>query len=219
MLEEHEDSEETNSFLTYSVIGALFLLLGASVLLDQPGSEQEQAEWAIKFVMILVVAAYGFYDQTNENNKLGIAFGGFGRNMEDFTKALIAGGLTAVVLVMGIGFSISTFAIISDELLSTAFVTLASPYVEELFFSGLLFFTVRQAVVKAGHSEWIAAAITGVGFSAYHWVAFGGSIELMTAAFIFRIICIIGVALTNSLGYGLGLHMMNNWLLVAAGSL
>ncbi|MFA5412848.1 MAG: CPBP family intramembrane glutamic endopeptidase [Candidatus Micrarchaeia archaeon] len=208
MLEEWEDSPETNKVLVFLILGAVVILLWASVTFEQPGLE-EQARWADKFiVMLLVVAAFGLIDQLKENNLLGISFAGLGESIGGFTAALLIGGFVGFVMI-NVDINVTGFSIISGVLASTLFSIFAAPIVEELFFRGLLFHTL-SAQTK---NEWAAMIATSVIFGLFHILAHGGDLASIATSALFSMVCILGNGKFKTLGFGIGAHLMNNGLL------
>lgn len=208
LLEEWEDSEETNRLLVLVIFGAAITLLWASVTFEQPGLT-EQARWADKFVMLLaIVGVFGLIDQLKENNLLGISFAGFGDSTKSFTSALLIGGAVGFGLI-NVDINITGFSIVSGVLASRLFSIFAAPVVEELFFRGLMFHTLTAQL----RNEWASMALTSVIFGFFHVLAHGGDIASIIGSVLFSMVCILGNGYFRTLGFGIGVHLMNNGLL------
>jgi len=201
-LGEWSDGKDTNKFLLLAGLSFLIVLLWVNVSLEH--------EWSGVFLfMLLIPLAFGFIDQLNENNALGISFAGFGKDYPAFTMALIAGAVAGFILVGPANLSVAHFAVVSGDSLSRLYVTIASPFVEEIFFSGFLFFTLASIMKNKA----TAALVTCVLFGGFHLVAYGGDLPSIFVSMIFRAVCIFGNGYFKSLGFGWAIHAVNNGVL------
>jgi hypothetical protein len=115
-----------------------------------------------------------------------------------------------------LGLGKSTAALVG----ATVFVCVIAPILEEFFFRGFLFGTLRQMRIKiAGHDigVWVAAAITGVLFGLAH-TGSASSQYLIPLGFLGFMLCLLRWR-TGSLYPCMALHSINNSLALGIGQL
>ena len=115
-----------------------------------------------------------------------------------------------------LGIGSSTAALVG----ATVFVCVIAPILEEFFFRGFLFGTLRQMRIKvAGHDlgVWVAAAITGVLFGLAH-TGSASSQYLVPLGFLGFMLCLLRWR-TGSLYPCMALHSINNSLALGIGQL
>jgi membrane protease YdiL (CAAX protease family) len=171
------------------------------------------------FGMLVIVGMVGFADYLKESNRVG-GSAAFGKNSMALMTGLFGGAVLGVFLSVTMAFSIPFAA---AGLYSFLFVVILAPLVEEYFFRGTVFFTLLQtgkSIFSEKYLTIVSIVITSVVFGVFHFTAYGASVPLMFTAMIFSVIAITGNAFFKTTGFGLGLHLMVNfvaWNIMVAG--
>src|SRR3990167_5369606 len=143
-----------------------------------------------------------------------------------FVSANLLGQKPLIPLIAGLGIGavmvLGKFVIIGaptklDPFLSGfIYIALAAPLIEEVFFRGALQSTFTQTFSKYMGSipGGLLAIFMQVGlFVLFHLRVLGFSMEALQVVFIFGLIATIGTLVFKSLGFSLGLHFSNNFLI------
>jgi membrane protease YdiL (CAAX protease family) len=174
---------------------------------------------------LLIGIILGGIDFIAEKNIL-FSFLFTGKTIKTAIFALIGGLLTGFLLNSTSLVIATPLAInIPASLASFVFVVLIAPYAEEKFFRAAfyptsvqifkrilnVFFKVndKQAYLVAGL---FSIFLVSGAFAFFHLAAFGANPSLVFSAFLFSVIVIIGNRVSESFYFGVGTHLMNNFI-------
>jgi membrane protease YdiL (CAAX protease family) len=194
----------------------IFSFLGLLWIVTNIPAEQIRANiflWMLIFAVI--VQAIDFPETKNEF----LSFTFFGKSFSQAALGIGLGVVTAYfILSQGmvlIGAPITTtFAIVS---ISFVYTCLVAPYVEEFFFRMALYPTANNFLKSTLNNSFMGGALAIIltcgAFAFMHWLAYGANEAAMTSAFVFSLIAITGNKVSQSAGFGFGLHFANNLII------
>lgn len=201
--------EALSGFLNLTTILAL-----AWVITNIP----DEANRAIIF-LVLILAATIFWTADSIKRR-SIAFDSLdlGKTGNIALKALLTGaGLIFLLNISAQGFSIPSPTLTAIQITqpwALFYIVLIAPYVEERFFRGVVFPSLKGYLRELGAgfrvAPYISVLATSLIFAFFHYLAYGASGDAMTVAFIFSVVAILGNQVSQSIGFGLGMHFLNN---------
>ena len=178
-----------------------------------------QRDNAMVFIVLLIVWAFVFFDEmlsARGNSQLDLI--GLGR--QPLNAMLVGFAMFVPIIVFGFYGRSSIIPLINqsiaaDNVFGFVYVVLLAPFVEALFFRGLLIPELALILRKFAGFDSVVSGLLGVLGSAamfawYHWYVFGGNSTNLTFTFIFGIIAGLGVYATRSIAFEFGFHGANN---------
>lgn len=213
--DEYKDKAEYDAL--FAMIQGLMGVITIGLLVVMPASRLDLLAYAL---MTLIVVIVGYIETITDINRLQdyltdvVALGSNARNIILGTIVGIAIGyfLTARPSVIGIP---ATAGLTNTNAL--IMVGLLAPFWETLFFVGIIAPTLIKQFRMFNETigDLAGVALASASFGLYHFLAYGGSTELMMSAAVF---CAISVVLTyffKSIAPALGIHYAVNisWLM------
>lgn len=207
-----EDNKKMIALAISEAIG-LFLIL-EWIVINVPG----EAERATIFLWLLIAAALvAGLDTLVERNPFW-TYVDYGRTWKAMIIALVVGVVVAFVLSGGLKFSLlQPFAIAGTASTMTFLYTvIAAPFVEEKFFRGFLNPTSGNLFKLFGLPSPLTLGIifSSIVFGVFHFIAYGGQPMLMFTAIAFGLIASVGNYYFKSRGFGVGLHVATNFIVI-----
>lgn len=221
--EPQEESVETSAIdnILATIFGVIFI--GLFIIFTNQNQLQQANTVMIFIILTVLVAIIGFVDELAERNNLSNKIAQtikFGANPFVMFLGFFVGGLIGFFLTQGTNSIISPLSVvIEQDFLRLLYINLSAPYIEELFFRGML---IPTAIMISGNVfslvfDELNARFFGVlfgviggnlGFAFFHASLF--SPEQLLASFLFGVLATILVYGFKTLTAGIGLHFVNN---------
>jgi membrane protease YdiL (CAAX protease family) len=162
--------------------------------------------WIFVLLLILAFIISIANDFTRGNDIFG--FGGFG----DSNKALVAliASFVVGIAIISQNMTISTLSVTGDSGIGVFTVVVVAGIIEEMFFRGALFWTVAKMFGGTQFGAVISSLITSATFGLFHWFSYSADMGMMVVAFVFSMIGIFGNMFFGSIGFSMGMHLLNN---------
>lgn len=179
--------------------------------------EQQRAN--VFLWLLLSAAICAAIDVLNEKNWL-FSFGDYGETWHIFFKALGLGTIFAVLLQLGMTFSLVPMAITGttaiNTLLSFFYIVIAASYVEEKFFRGWLNNTTGNILRELGFPIFnvLGVVLTSVVFGVFHWSMYGGHTDLIIIAAVWGFVVSVGNYYCKSRGFSIAAHAVTNFMVI-----
>jgi membrane protease YdiL (CAAX protease family) len=210
--EEWDDSHVGLISLVVAEAIIIFLIL-AWVVVNIPS---ESARASIFLWLLLGASLVAGLDTIAEKN-LFFAYVDYGNSVFMYLLALVVGGLLAIFLTIGTGFSIiPTLSLVSTGAISFLYVVIAAPFVEEKFFRGFLNPNAGKLLnnFKFPMPLLSGVILSSITFGLFHFIAYGGVWEAMLFSVVFGLIASVGNYAFKTRSFGLGLHIVVNFIAV-----
>lgn len=210
---EWSDNNKTLISLVVSEAILMFLIL-AWVVVNIP---TEAGKASIFLWLLLGSALVAGLDTISERNKY-FAYVDYGNSIPMYLFALILGGLIAIIMTSNQAYSLLTpfTTVAGTGIIGFLYVVIAAPFVEEKFFRGFLNPNAGLLFSNFGFPFPLTLGVlfSCVCFGLFHYIAYGGIFTAMLGAILFGLIASIGNYALKTRSFGLGLHIVTNFVII-----